>query len=119
MENFKVTRVYEDKNGDSQFDEIEIPIFTKGELGFLSDKQKASGIIFRKVVPGYDYDFHNAPEKQFIILLDGGVEIETSLGEKRTFQTGEVLLVEDLNGKGHKTRNLKNEVRSSIFVTLE
>ena len=28
--------------------------------------------------PGYDYDFHRAPQKQYIILVDGGVQIETS-----------------------------------------
>ncbi len=52
-----------------------------------------------------------APQKQYIVLLDGGVEIETSLGEKRKFQTGEILLLEDTTGKGHKTKiwSLKRE----------
>lgn len=119
MENYKVTRIYEDENGESQFEEIEIPLFSKGQLGFLSEAQQASGIIFRKVVENYDYDFHNAPARQYIILLDGAIEIETSLGEKRIFQAGEVLLVEDTSGKGHRTKNIKEEVRSSIFITLD
>jgi len=46
------------------------------------------------------------------------VEIETSLGEKRSFTTGSVLLMEDLTGKGHKTRNLEQAVRKSIFIKL-
>lgn len=58
------------------------------------------------------------PQKQYIILLDGGVEIETSLGEKRTFKTGEILLVEDTTGKGHKTKNIENKPRKSIFITI-
>lgn len=48
--------------------------------------------------------------------MDGGVEIETSLGKKRSFQTGEVLLVEDTIGKGHKTKNLEQKERTSLFI---
>jgi len=50
--------------------------------------------------------------------LDGEIEIETSLGKKRTFKGGEILLMEDTEGKGHKTRNIQNIERKSIFITL-
>ena len=64
------------------------------------------------------YDFHNAPDRQYIVLLEGGVEIETSLGKKRTFETGSILLVEDTTGKGHKTKNIEPKLRKSIFIKL-
>lgn len=115
---FKITRVYSDGNGDSHFEDTEIPLSESGKIGQLSDVISAKGIIFREVEPTYDWSFHNAPQKQYIILLDGEIEIETSLGEKRTFGAGEVLLVDDTTGKGHKTRNLHQEKRKSIFVTL-
>jgi len=118
MESFAATRVYSDANGDSRFEDIAIPLNPSGEIGFLSDAQKAGTIIFRKVVHDYDYNFHNAPARQYIILLDGVIEIETSLGEKRIFTAGQVLLVEDTTGKGHRTRNITTAIRSSIFVTL-
>ena len=78
----------------------------------------ANSIIFREVEPSYDLDFHTAPQKQYIILLEGEIQIETSLGDTRTFNAGEILLVEDTSGKGHKTKNLRNEKRRSIFVTI-
>jgi quercetin dioxygenase-like cupin family protein len=118
MEAFAITRVYSDANGDSHFEDIAVPLNDDGEIGFLSESQRAETIIFRKVKPDYDYDFHTAPARQYIILLDGVIEIETSLGEKRIFNAGDVLLVEDTTGKGHKTRNIYTEVRSSIFITL-
>lgn len=118
MESFAVTRIYSDTNGDSRFEDIRIPLNDGGEIGFLSEAQKAGTVVFRKVVEHYDYDFHNAPARQYIILLDGRIEIETSTGEKRTFGTGEVLLVEDTTGKGHRTKNIDVAVRSSIFITL-
>ena len=115
---FNVTRIYSDGEGDSHFEDITIPLRDAGSIGKLSTGISAKEIIFREVTPSYDYDFHNAPQKQYIILLDGEIEIETSLGDKRTFKSGEVLLVEDTTGKGHKTRNLQPINRKSIFITL-
>ena len=115
---FTITKIYSDANGDSHFEDFDVPLNNKGDIGFLSDDEPARSIVFREVAPSYDYDFHNAPDRQYIILLEGGVEIETSLGEKRSFTTGSVLLMEDLTGKGHKTRNLEQAVRKSIFIKL-
>ncbi|RYZ47048.1 MAG: hypothetical protein EOO14_23965 [Chitinophagaceae bacterium] len=115
---FPVTKVYSDENGDSQFEDILIPLKDAGEIGKLSAVLPANGVVFREVEPGYDYNFHTAPQKQFIILLDGEIEIETSLGEKRIFGAGDILLLEDTTGKGHKTRNLQPVKRRSVFITL-
>lgn len=114
----KITRIYTDLNGDSQFEVIEIPLLDQGEIGFLSNNINVKSLQFRTVSPDYDYDFHHAPQRQYIVLLDGGVEIETSLGEIRQFPTGEILLVEDTTGKGHRTKNLEKKQRTSIFVHL-
>lgn len=115
---FKITRIYSDNYGESFFEDIEIELNDGGAIGFLSEKIPAKGIIFRRVKPDYDYDFHNAPQRQYIILLDGEIEIETSLGDKRNFKGGDILLVEDTRGKGHKTRNLTNDDRRSVFIIL-
>jgi len=118
MEGFKITRVFSDENGDSRFDNVEIPLSSSGAIGYLSDKYPVESLIFRKVLPQYDYEFHNAPARQFIILMDGRIEIETSLGERREFGAGDILLVEDVHGKGHRTKNLLPIERKSIFITL-
>jgi mannose-6-phosphate isomerase-like protein (cupin superfamily) len=114
----KITRVYSDPNGESRFEDVEIELHEKGEIGALSEPTASNEVIFREVNPDYDYDFHTAPQRQFIILLDGEIEIETSLGEKRKFGAGEILLMEDTAGKGHKTRNLQPIRRKSVFITL-
>lgn len=115
---FTYTRVYSDENGDSRFEDVSVPLDEAGEIGALSSIIPAQGIVFREVKPGYDYDFHTAPQRQFIILLDGEIEIETSLGAKRIFKGGEILLMEDTEGKGHKTKNLLPVKRKSVFITL-
>jgi hypothetical protein len=119
MEAFNITRVYADADGESHFGDIAKPLAAAGDIGFLSAPEAVERLIFRKVVPGYDYDFHRAPARQYIFLLDGEIEIETSLGDKRSFKAGDILLVEDTTGKGHRTRNLLAAVRQSIFVTLK
>lgn len=116
MNTFPVTRIFTDENGDSHFEMVEYPLTNGGPIGFLSDKIAAHHIVFRKVVPEYDYDFHTAPARQFIILLDGKIEIETSLDAKKQFSAGDILQVEDVTGKGHRTKNLQSIVRRSIFI---
>lgn len=115
---FKITRIYSDEHGDSRFEDLEISLEEAGEIGALSSLLPAKGVIFREVAPSYDFDFHNAPMRQYIVLLDGSIEIETSLGEKRKFGGGDILLAEDTTGKGHKTRNLVSQKRRSLFIPL-
>lgn len=116
---FKVTRIYSDSNGDSHFEDMEVPLKDMGSVGKLSDPVDTKSLIFREVAPSYDWDFHTAPQRQYIILLDSEIEIETSLGEKRNFKAGEILLMEDIKGKGHKTKNILPMPRKSLFITLD
>lgn len=114
-----ITRIAADKDGTSYFDDVEIELKDGGPIGRLSKTQKATGVIFRETPADYDYDWHNAPRRQYIIMLDAGVEITTGSGETRTINPGEVLLVEDTEGHGHISRALKKQPRKSVFITLE
>jgi hypothetical protein len=115
---FPIVRVYSDANGDSKFEDIHIPLKDAGEIGKLSEELPARSVMFREVIADYDYNFHVAPQKQYLILIDGEIEIETTLGIKRQFKAGDVLLLEDTEGKGHRTRNIKRTKRRSVFITV-
>ena len=115
---FTVVKIYSDEKGESHFEEIEIPLKDGGIIGKLSEALPATSVIFREVEPSYDWDFHTAPQRQYIILLDGEIEIETSLGEKRILKGGDVILAEDTTGKGHRTRNIVPIKRRSVFITF-
>ncbi|MFQ5651140.1 MAG: hypothetical protein ACE5IY_14460 [bacterium] len=115
----QITRIYCDSKGESRFQDIDIPLRDAGEIGRLSTNLPVNGIVFRENDADYNYDWHTAPQKQYIIMLDGEIEIEVSHGEIRTFRGGDILLVEDTHGKGHRTRITNNRPRRSVFVTLE
>lgn len=115
----KITRVYADAAGDSHFGEIDIPLKDNGNIGRLSERHSVKSIIFRENDADYDYDWHCAPQRQYIVLLDGEIELEASDGEKRNFRGGDILLVEDVSGRGHRTRTVNNKPRRSLFVILD
>lgn len=115
----RITRITTDAAGDSRFEDIEIPLRDAGEIGRLSEAVGTRGVIFRETAPDYDYDWHPAPRRQFIVLLDGVIEIEVGTGEKRRFSGGDILLVEDTTGRGHRTRTVDGRSRRSLFLPLE
>ena len=112
------TRIYSDDKGETHFEDIQVPLIDNGLIGQLSQDYPVKALQFRENSADYNWDFHTAPARQFIVLLDGEIEITNSLGQVRTFKGGDILLVEDTSGKGHKTRHLKQAVRKSIFIKL-
>jgi hypothetical protein len=114
-----ITRISNGPDGETHFGDIEIPLAPAGTIGRLSALVPATGVIFRETPPDYDYDWHAAPRRQYIVLLDGEIEITVGDGEMRHFRGGDVLLVEDTVGRGHRTRTVDGRVRRSIFITLD
>jgi len=114
----KVTRLYTGDDGQSHFEDIEVEL-GPNNVGQLSERFDATGLIFRETSGDYDYDFHNAPRRQYIVNLDGAVEITVGSGEKRVLEAGEVFLAEDTTGQGHISKAVNGKVRHSLFITLD
>jgi len=114
----RVTRVYATADGGSAFDDVEIELSDHGMVGRLSGWVRANDVAFRENPADYDWDWHCAPARQLIVLLDGAIEIEVTTGEKRAFGGGDVLLVEDTSGRGHRTRTTDGRSRRSLFIRL-
>ena len=115
----KVTRIYTGDDGESRFEDFDIPLRDAGDIGSLSELVKATGVIFRETAGDYDYDFHNAPQRQYVVMLDGEVDIEIGDGTIRRFTTGDILLAEDTTGRGHSSRAVDGKPRKSLFITLD
>ena len=115
----RIHNLYEDDKGVSHFRDIEVEWVETTPGGKLSKRLPATGIIFRQVPPTYELDWHPAPRRQYIINLDGGVQITAGDGEARVIGAGEVILVEDVRGKGHLSKAVEAKMRHCIFVPIE
>ena len=112
----KYITLFAGSDDKSHFREDDSGIETEHPLGSHSRKFPTTGMMFRTFKAGLKYDWHNAPQPQYIIYLEGEVEVEASSGEKRIFKAGDVLFATDLEGKGHITKTLTNG-RSLIVTT--
>ena len=116
----QVVRIYTGDDGESHFEERDVALRDLGEIGRLSSLEPATGVVFRETTPAYDYDWHNAPRRQYVVMLSGGrVEIEVGDGTKRILGPGDVLLAEDTTGRGHRSRDIDDVPRISLFITLD
>ncbi|HEY9479589.1 MAG TPA: hypothetical protein VIP79_05850 [Gemmatimonadaceae bacterium] len=114
-----VTRVFTGADGPTHFEEVDIPLEGAGSIGRLSATIPATGVIFRETPADYDFDWHPAPRRQYVVLLDGEIEITVGDGDARRFVGGDVLLLEDTTGRGHRTRTVDGRLRRSIFIALD
>lgn len=57
---------------------------------------------------------HNAPQPYVVIVLSGEAEVVTSGGEARRFHPGDLLLCNDLTGKGHETRAITDLLQAFV-----
>jgi quercetin dioxygenase-like cupin family protein len=113
--NTTYTILYTGNDNQSHFKEEFISTEMKHPLGLYSEKMPASSITFRTFDENLEFPWHNAPQPQYIIYLEGEVEVEIGSGEKRTFKPGDILLATDLHGQGHVSRTITKG--RSIIVT--
>jgi uncharacterized cupin superfamily protein len=114
-----ITRLYTGSDEESHFEDVDIPLDNVNGSQRMSELKNATGIIFRETSGEYDLNFHNAPRRQFIINLEGRVEIIVGDGSSRILGPVDILLAEDTTGHGHISRAVNNQPRKSIFVTLD
>lgn len=112
----RVHNIYTDADGVSHFRDIEIDWVENVRSSKRSRVFPVTGMVFRENQGDYALDWHAAPRRQFIVNLDAGVKITTSDGETRTINAGEVILAEDLSGRGHLSESLANTIRHSILI---
>jgi hypothetical protein len=116
----KVTRIYSDNKGETHFEDADIRLENfRGNIHRRSEPLKASGMSFAAFSGALAENWHTAPRKQAIIILNGEVDLAVSDGGKRRFGPGHVLVLEDTTGKGHTTHSVEGNEREEVWVALE
>ena len=109
MNGVKYTRIYSDRAGESHFEDVEVELKPVDFAPPAPPVQLASPIAAEQVIlltvpPEYHGDWHPVPRRQLYVQLSGEIEVAVSDGETRVFRAGDVVLGEDVFGKGHVTR---------------
>ena len=115
----KYKRLYATPDGESHFEDFEVPLNDQGRKLFRSDGIKVTSMSFREMGVGFERPWHTIPGRYFSIFIDGDFELTASDGTKFRPKPGDVYLVEDTTGKGHYGRNLGNRPVKSLTVAIE
>ncbi|HEU0073814.1 MAG TPA: cupin domain-containing protein [Dehalococcoidia bacterium] len=107
-------RMYTGADGKATWEEIDLA----KQADWLSGLD-VTKIRFGSRAPGVMQDWHPAPQRQFVIILSGSLEIGFEDGSKKVFGAGDARLVEDTTGKGHTTIALGHEPCVTATVGLK
>ncbi|KUG15354.1 hypothetical protein ASZ90_014991 [hydrocarbon metagenome] len=104
-------RILTDDRGNSHFDTVKVgQMLTQAAPPaapfYVSGDNPASKYRFYTFEPGWIGELHPAPTRQFLALMSGEVEMETTDGTVKKLGPGDLVLLEDTAGKGHVTRNI-------------
>ncbi len=113
----QVVRLYTGGDGETHFEELDLGYEAVANAQ-VTAMRAASGVQFRRTPTGSFSDWHTAPRRQFVITLEGQVEIGIGDGTKRIFSPGDVVLADDLTGHGHTTAAVGGQTRVSIAIPL-
>ena len=96
-----IYRTYAGGDGESHVEELELS--QHPELG---DLQPLQGLRLRQpqtqqYAPGDPRAFHNAPQRQWVVIVEGRADVGLGDGSVHHFQKGDLILFEDTTGHGH------------------
>jgi hypothetical protein len=111
----RIVHLHTGSDGESHFADLEVEITedaggTKFEL--LTAVQ---GFAVRDLVASWSNDFHNAPRRQLVLQLNGRGEIVCGDGTSRVLGPGDLLLADDITGKGHISREVEGPRRLALI----
>jgi quercetin dioxygenase-like cupin family protein len=116
-------RISADETGGSHFDTVAVEQSLAAGAPpaapfYVSKDGPASKHRFYTFQPGWIGDWHPCPTRQFLALMSGEVEMETTDGTKKRFKPGDLVLLEDTTGKGHVTRNIGDGYAAYLVVPV-
>ncbi|WP_122281473.1 hypothetical protein [Pseudomonas syringae] len=75
-----------------------------------------SALHFKETPAHSQYDWHAAPEEQYVITLSGTLEFSTTGGENFILRPGEILLAQDTTGPGHRWKLIDDQPWRRAYV---
>ena len=104
MSGKRVLRIYADSDGNTQIQELFIT--TKPGRTRRTLPAPVTELTYAEYTSSSVEDWHRTPGRQFSISMSGEIEVEVSGGKTHAIHAGDIVFLEDLQGKGHITRIL-------------
>jgi hypothetical protein len=117
-------RLYEDDAGVSHFKEGAAP-FAPIAIPGLDDPPLAltfaggSGTAFLRLAPRQVEDWHPSPRKTLLVVIKGASRVTAGDGTVKEFHPGDVVLMEDMMGKGHITEPAGDGEHIALIIPIE
>lgn len=91
------------------------------ETGTVKEHQpdEVCSIHFAETAAHGNFDWHTAPEAQYVITLSGTLEFTVRDGHSFILRPGDVLIALDTTGTAHKWRMLGDEPWRRAYVVLK
>jgi hypothetical protein len=114
LSSIEYLRIFADEEGCSHFETKTIDLEAKDYAPpapslNTSIMASADNSVFLELPTGWYGDWHPTPVRQWLVLMSGMCEFEAGDGEKVTRKAGDVVMLDDLIGKGHQTKVLGDE----------
>ena len=114
----RLVRLYTGDDGQSHVSEEHVALAPDGRDA-VSPWEHAASIRFEETPAHSQLDWHDAPQRQYVITLSGTLEFTTRGGETFRLAPGDVLLAEDTAGGGHRWRLVDDQPWRRVYVTLD
>jgi len=90
----------------------------EGTVG-LDARTDVVAVHFKESPPHSSFDWHDAPETQYVLTLSGTLEFTTRDGETFVLAPGDVLVAADTAGSGHRWRLIDDQPWRRCYVVLK
>ena len=119
-----IVRVYADSLGESHFDDIswkmvESQFAPPAPPLLASEFMQSFAFGFISAAPGWFGEWHPTPKRQLTIYISGQIEAAVSDGSSRIFGPGDIILLEDTTGRGHRSKVIGDEKVVLAVIQLE
>jgi quercetin dioxygenase-like cupin family protein len=110
-----------DATGETHMTAVELPVRESyaGTVRGLTDIPVTTMGMGEFVGRKPDVGVHNAPRRQFLVVLQGELEIVTTLGQSEHLRPGDVLLADDGDSKGHISRDVGDEPLMLMAIGID
>ena len=116
-----VFHLHGDAAGDTHIATIDLPVMETyaGVVAGLSEIPATTMGMGRFLERKPDVGVHNAPRRQFLVVLQGALELVTTLDQREQLRPGDVLLADDVGTKGHISRDVGDEPLMLMAIGID